>query len=141
MSFRDVLINNQTLNRLATAQPEERTASVQLMKVTASTPVIGGTNRHVYTVRTARVGPVNGVNDYEPAEEGNYDEDALSVSELSNDLTGYFSYGVDPVNIQGSQSPRPIPVGTFVVCVPHFDSDGEFIWLIINTQAIDGACT
>jgi len=34
-----------------------------------------------------------------------------------------------------------IPRGTYVFIVPYRGSDGTLLWLIVNTQAIDGTCT
>jgi len=65
---------------------------------------------------------------------------AVSVSELSNDATGWYSYGVDPANLSGTFDAVAIPTGTYVVIVPHRGSDGILTWLILNTQAIDGTC-
>ena len=77
MAFRDLLLNNQELNRVATGGPVEPLLSTQLLKVLTATLISGSTRRYLYTVRTARVGnsPT-----YTPAEEGTDDMDALSVS-------------------------------------------------------------
>jgi hypothetical protein len=66
----------------------------------------------------------------------------LSVSENGNGLPPTFiSYGVNSANLLGSFVPQQIPVGTPVVLTPHRMANGSLIWLIINTQAIDGTCT
>lgn len=64
---------------------------------------------------------------------------ALSISELGNDAN-VFSYGVPLADIPAGFSPKKIPNGTPVWCVPGRKTDGSFIWIIINTQAITGTC-
>jgi hypothetical protein len=64
------------------------------------------------------------------------------VSELSNTPpTTSISYGVSSANLLGSFGPVRIPDGTFVAMCPHRISTGALVYLIINTQAIDGTCT
>ncbi len=66
----------------------------------------------------------------------------FSVSEMSNTPpTTSISYGVSSANLLGSFGPVRIPDNTFVAMCPHRASTGELVWLIINTQAIDGTCT
>jgi hypothetical protein len=67
---------------------------------------------------------------------------ALSISELSN-RSGhpFYSYGVGAGGLPGSYVPQPIAIGTYVLLTPMRQNDGALRWLIINTQAIDGACT
>lgn len=68
--------------------------------------------------------------------------DCFSVSELSNTPpTTSLSYGVSSANLLGSFGPVRIPDGTFVVMCPHRNATGALVYLIINTQAIDGTCT
>ena len=63
---------------------------------------------------------------------------AYSVSELSNVPT--VGYGTTIANLPGGFVPVRIPNGHAVICTPHRKSDGTLVWLIINTQAIDGIC-
>ena len=56
-------------------------------------------------------------------------------------MTAQYSYGIDPSNLPGTFDAIAIPTGTFVLGVPHNLADGTFIWLIVNTQAVDGTCT
>ena len=67
---------------------------------------------------------------------------ALSVSELSN-RSGhpFYSYGVGAGGLPGSYVPQPIAIGTYVLLTPMRQLNGTLRWLIVNTQAIDGACT
>ena len=66
---------------------------------------------------------------------------AYSVSELSNvGPLGTFSYGVQGANLPAGWTPVRIPNGTAVILSAHRRADGSLVWLIINTQAIDGVC-
>ena len=138
MAFRSLMVNVSELDRLATEGAAVAQRETVLMKVTAASAISGATSRWLYTVQPARVGAAP---TYTPALEVEIDADALSVSELSNDATSRFSYGVDPTNLPGSFDAVQIPVGSYVLCVPHATADGSFIYLIVNTQAIDGECT
>jgi hypothetical protein len=132
------MVNVSELDRLATEGAAVAQRETVLMKVTAASAISGATSRWKYTVQPARVGAAP---TYTPALEVAISADALSVSELSNDATSRFSYGVDPTNLPGSFDAVQIPVGSYVLCVPHATADGAFIYLIVNTQAIDGECT
>ena len=138
MAFRSLMVNVSELDRLATEGAAVAQRETVLMKVTAASAISGATSRWKYTVQPARVGAAP---TYTPALEVAIDADALSVSELSNDATSRLSYGVDPTNLPGSFDAVQIPVGSYVLCVPHATADGSFIYLIVNTQAIDGECT
>ena len=138
MAFRSLMVNVSELDRLATEGAAVAQRETVLMKVTAAAAISGATSRWKYTVQPARVGAAP---TYTPALEVEIDADALSVSELSNDVTSRYSYGVDPTNLPGSFDAVQIPVGSYVLCVPHATADGAFIYLIVNTQAIDGECT
>ena len=138
MAFRSLMVNVSELDRLATEGAAVAQRETVLMKVTAAAAISGATSRWLYTVQPARVGAAP---TYTPALEVEIDADALSVSELSNDVTSRYSYGVDPTNLPGSFDAVQIPVGSYVLCVPHATADGAFIYLIVNTQAIDGECT
>ena len=138
MAFRSLMVNVSELDRLATEGAAVAQRETVLMKVTAAAAISGATSRWKYTVQPARVGAAP---TYTPALEVAISADALSVSELSNDVTSRYSYGVDPTNLPGSFDAVQIPVGSYVLCVPHATADGAFIYLIVNTQAIDGECT
>lgn len=64
---------------------------------------------------------------------------ALSVSELGNTATSV-AYGVNPGNLPTGFAPVRIPNDTAVLLFPYRRNDGSLIWLIVNTQAIDGTC-
>ena len=110
-----------------------------LMLTTAGTLIAGKDKRFLYTVKFCRIGDSP---NFEPA--ANADDtrtfSALSVSELTNTTLPY-SYGVAKANIPAGFAAVKIPDNTAVWCVPHRTADGTFIWLIVNTQAIDGVCT
>ena len=138
MAFRSLMVNVSELDRLATEGAAVAQRETVLMKVTAASAISGATSRWKYTVQPARVGAAP---TYTPALEVAILADALRVSELSDDAPSRFSYGVDPTNLPGSFDAVQIPVGSYVLCVPHATADGAFIYLIVNTQAIDGECT
>lgn len=122
-----------------TAQPlEVEPVTAHLMLVTNFTVIDAATWRYKYRVRRARVGNGTG---YAPSlvSTDPQEDDALSVSELSN-AGSYVSYGVLKTNIPAGFAPKAIPINTYVMCVPSRTLDGTFIWLIVNTQAIDGDC-
>lgn len=66
---------------------------------------------------------------------------AFSISELGNP-TGNYSYGNDPANFPTGIVPVRIPDGTPVLCRAMRNAhNGQTFYLIINTQAITGACS
>ena len=121
----------------AIAQPMEiEYVGAQLMKVTGSTQIDATNKRWSYTVRRAQVGPGGS---YTPTVTSNSAaEPAVSVSELSNGT--HVSYGVVRANIPVGFNPVAIPTNTYVLCVPSRTTLGTLLWLIVNTQAIDGTC-
>lgn len=126
--------------RAVSQQPRVEPISSQLMKVISSTVLDAANYRWVYTLRRAVVGPAG---TYVPSTTSDpLQETGLSVSELSNGvLPAFVSYGVGRANIPAGFAPQPIPNGTYVMTVPHRLSSGSLVWLIINTQAIDGVCS
>jgi hypothetical protein len=107
-----------------------------LGKVTSSTLITGTTARYLYAWVEATFG---GSSPYTPAVKSDgISGNAISVSELSNGT--YASYGVTVSNIPTGFSLKAIPVNTYVWVVPFRASDGTEIYLIVNTQAIDGVC-
>lgn len=109
-----------------------------LAKVTDATEIIGsGTKRWLYTIREATIGTTTGYVPTTSANEGAYF--ALSASELTN-AGNYYSYGVLKTNLPAGFDAVRIPTNTYVVAMKWWRSDGSSIYIIINTQAIDGAC-
>lgn len=123
----------------AISQPDrELPAAFDLFVVTGATEIGSGNYRWKYNLVRARVGnsPT-----YTPGSSSNtYVETGLCSSELSNGSIFYYSYGVQAANISAGWAPKQIPVGSYVVAVPHRTLDGTLVWIIIANQAIDGSC-
>jgi hypothetical protein len=116
--------------------------STCLMQVVSSTAISGYDHRWIYTVRDAVVTIGSNTFTASTGGMGSDTHSAISVSELSNGASGSagaFSYGVSKTSVPAGFAAVPIPDNSYVICVPHVGSDG-FVWLIINTQAIDGSC-
>lgn len=127
------------LNRAGRDYPTPSPYYPTLMKITAASAISGQDKRWLYTVVEATID--TGAS-YSPAlsvNTGSYS--ALSMSELTNNMaTNTYSYGVAKANVPAGFSAVQIPVGTYVMCVPYWRSDSSPIYLIINTQALDGVC-
>ena len=63
---------------------------------------------------------------------------AVSMSELGNGAK--VGYGVTVANLPAGFQPVQIPVGTPIWIVPWRQNNGSLLWLILNTQAVDGEC-
>ena len=124
------------LDRVVAAPQPHPPIVYLLARITGSSAIPGATKRFTYTWAEATFTGTTGA-----TKTGGLTGSAISVSELSNDATGDYSYGVDPANLPGSFDAVAIPTGTYVFIVPYRGSDGDLQWLIINTQAIDGECT
>jgi len=71
---------------------------------------------------------------------GSPEYDAFSVSELSN-TSSVYSYGHNFSDLPTNILPRKIPDNSAVLCVPSTNStNGNFVYLIVNTQALAGEC-
>lgn len=105
-----------------------------LGKVTGATALTS--NRWLYDWEEASISPANAL---AVKSFGLVAQKALSVSELGNTGTSV-SYGVNPANLPVGMAPVRIPDGTAVIVLPYRRADGSLMWLIINTQAIDGTC-
>ena len=131
------------VNRAARDYPTPMAYHPTLMKITDVSPINGQDSRWVYTVREATIGTTSSYLPGDSVNVGTYT--ALSVSELSNKTTSddlSYSYGVRKSNVAATgYQAKVIPIGTFVMAVPYWQSNGTRIYLIINTQAIDGTCT
>lgn len=73
------------------------------------------------------------------AKESSTASTAVSLSEVSNS-TAYYSYGVPKTDLPTGFTAKAIPDGTAVVMRNNRMSTGTFVYLILNTQAISGAC-
>lgn len=125
------------LNRVTDA-PQVHEPIPYLLAVITGTPglISGSTKRYTYDWAEATFTGTT-----PSTKSGGLTGSAISVSELSNDATSKYSYGVDPANLPGTFDAVAIPSGTYVFIVPYRGSDGTLLWLIVNTQAIDGTCT
>jgi hypothetical protein len=111
---------------------------LKLAKIIGATAISGADKRWLYSLQDAVIGAAA---TYTPQLNSNsITYDALSVSELSNNAVASYSYGVTKANLPAAFSAVRIPNGTYVVVTPHRCTDGSLVWLIINTQAIDGVC-
>jgi hypothetical protein len=111
-----------------------------LVKITAATPLgtAAGDWRWRYAFDSIDIGDAP---NYEPTVKTYPTSDyAISISELGNSATNA-AFGVDPSGLPTGFEPRQIPIGTPVWVVPYRNTEGTLVWLILNTQAIDGACT
>jgi hypothetical protein len=123
------------LDRAARSVDAFERRTLLLAKITASTVLDAGFARYTYSWEEAIL-TGGAATSKSPGLAGT----AISISELSNALVGKYSYGVDPVNLVGTFAPKAIPNGTFVLITPMRQQNGTLRWVIINTQAIDGAC-
>ena len=114
--------------------------------ITEATPVKTDaiTSKHIYRYRItpakwswAGIGNLPQVTQKNPAGPFYY---AFSISELGN-LADVYAYGVPLTDLPAGIAPKAIPLGTPVFCWGHKRTNGEFYYLIINTQAISGQCT
>lgn len=136
---KDLIVKkNKDLKRAAEYIPDRSTKNGALMEVTnAVTLGAASLYRWEYDVKYANV---SGTSPFNTSTKTNSQTmKALSVSELGNDAN-IFSYGVPLADIPAGFTPKRIPNGTPVWCVPWRKIDGTFFWLIINTQAISGTC-
>ena len=115
----------------------DHTPSVgMLAKIVSSALIATTVNRYLYQWEEAWVA---GAAPYGTVAKTNaLSGSALSVSELGNGT--YVAYGVTYSNIPAGFAPVAIPNGTPVWIVPSRKNNGELVWLILNTQAIDGTC-
>ena len=126
------------LARVISQPPREDPVAFDLFVVTGATEIGTGNYRWKYNLVRARVGNAS---TYTPGSSSNtFVETGLCASELPNATLGSFSYGVAAANIPAGWAPKQIPVGSYVVAVPHRTLDGTLVWIIIANQAIDGTC-
>jgi hypothetical protein len=107
-----------------------------LARIVSSALIATTVNRYLYQWEEAWIG---GAAPYTTVAKTNaLSGAALSVSELGNGT--YVAYGVTFGGIPAGFAPVAIPNGTPVWIVPSRKNNGELVWLILNTQAIDGTC-
>jgi len=109
-----------------------------LFKVINSALITSSDYRYLYTLKEAVVGAGPG---YAPTlSVNNPTYYGVSVSELSNPGPTY-SYGIQAANVPAGFVPVAIPNNSYVAGFLHYQQNGDIVVCIVNTQAIDGACT
>lgn len=135
----DIRRQQLDINRVASRSPQYPTMGqgMVLMKVVGSTLITGSDKRYLYTLREAVVAaPPN----YSPTQSVNTPQYyGLSVSELSNAGPTY-AYGITAGNVPAGFNAVAIPNDSYCAAFPHYTNTGDVVFLIVNTQAIDGAC-
>ena len=135
-TFNKPLESQQTdLDRAARRLDQFAPRTILLARITASTVLDAANFRYTYSWQEAILTSSSAA-----AKATGLTGTAISISELSNGVSGRYSYGVNPANLVGTFTPVAIPNGTFVLITPMRQLNGNLRWLIINTQAIDGAC-
>ena len=135
-TFNKPLESQQTdLDRAARRLDQFAPRTILLARITASTVLDAANFRYTYSWQEAILTSSSAA-----AKATGLTGTAISISELSNGVSGRYSYGVNPANLVGTFTPVPIPNGTFVLITPMRQLNGTLRWVIINTQAIDGTC-
>ena len=135
------IANNRPVDIANFCRPQPPTPNAfRLMFVSSSTAITGSSYRWLYKLQPARVGNTPSY-DPEPITTELDTYDGLSMSELSNDVPGLrCAYGVTISNLPTGIVPVKIPSESFVLAMSTKTLDGKQIYLIVNTQAVDGAC-
>jgi hypothetical protein len=115
--------------------------------ITGATAIESPNDKYMweYTIAEAEFTQTAGSYPVIQARTGGITGTAFSVSELGN-TTNTFSYGVGLNGVAQFTAVPPtifpvkIPNGVPVLCMPWRKTDGTFIYLIVNTQAISGTC-
>jgi hypothetical protein len=140
MSFLgDIRRQQLDIQRVASKSPQYPSMGqgMVLMKVISSTLITGSDKRYLYTLREA---VVSAAPTYAPTQSVNLPQYfGLSVSELSNAGPTY-SYGITAGNVPAGFTAVAIPTNSYCAAFPHYTTEGDVVFLIVNTQAIDGAC-
>lgn len=137
-TFNKPLESQQTdLDRAARRLDQFAPRTILLARITASTVLDAANGRYLYSWQEAiLIATASSA----AAKATGLTGTAISISELSNGVSGRYSYGVNPANLVGTFTPVAIPNGTFVLITPMRQQNGTLRWVIINTQAIDGTC-
>jgi len=65
---------------------------------------------------------------------------AFSISEMNN-MNNIYAFGIPAASLPATFTPVRIPNGTPVIAVPiRLNDTSAQVWIILNTQAVDGAC-
>lgn len=127
------------IQRAATSHDAPELINGCLARITGATVITSASSvyRWLYTWTEATIGAAPS---YTPAvKSGGIAGNAVSVSETGNTLTTV-AYGILISHLPVGFLPVRIPNDTAVWVVPNRCSDGTLLWVIINTQAIDGTC-
>lgn len=130
------------IERARTEVPPAPAPALRLFKITAAALIPGSDKRYVYSMTRAVIRKKNAslVDTYEPEDsDTNARYKGVSISELSNAGVAY-SYGVLKTNVPAGFAAVAIPDGSYVLAFPMAMADGGTVWIIINTQALDGSC-
>jgi hypothetical protein len=141
----------QTFNKSRATRLEETSNQYfgfGLFIVESSTQIGAGTEpyRWLYTIRPAAIKNATFAPDFSKAfiVPNSPQIQAISVSELGNSVNASpnrkYSYGIAESDLVGSIVPVKIPDGTPVIAMPYRTDSGVARYIIINTQAITGAC-
>ena len=118
------------IERSRTEVPPAPAPAMRLFKITAAALIPGSDKRYIYSMTRAVIKKKNAslVDTYEPEDsDTNARYKGVSISELSNAVpTGFAA--------------KAIPDGSYVVAFSMPMVDGGVVWIIVNTQAIDGTC-
>lgn len=110
-----------------------------LFKVRSATAISGQDARWTYSLDRVVVQPSSS-SYLTTASQTTARYTGISLSELSNALT-FYSYGVQEGNIPTGFAAVRIPNNAIVAAFPLYMTDGDTMWIIVNTQAIDGQCS
>jgi len=125
------------MSRAADGRPQYETRTIVLGVITGSTVLDASNYRWTYSWEEAILDNNSVIG---AQSKSAYQSTAISISELSNRAShNYYAYGVDKNQLFGFL-PVAIPIGTYVLLTPLRRLDGGLRWVIINTQALDGAC-
>lgn len=142
MAMRSQLDRRQTdLNRVANQRDDYPPDSMLVLGVVTGATQLGSAGAYRWTYDVTEAWMVG--TGYAAKSGGRSLSPAYSVSELStaNVVPQVVGYGTVVANLPAGFVPVRIPNGSAVILSPHRKSDGTLVWLIINTQAIDGICT
>lgn len=130
-------------------QPFQMTASAQfgLFKITNAALVNGATPalskyiwRYVVTPIKMSFAGISGLPTFAEITSPIVEYYAFSISEMNN-MNNLYAFGIPAASLPASFAPVRIPNGTPVIAVPiRLNDTSAQVWIILNTQAVDGAC-
>jgi len=141
-AIRDVSMAIMDVDRARRDVPPPEPPALRLFKITAAALIPGSDKRYIYSMTRAVVKKTNAalVDTYEPSDSQTRSRyKGISISELSNAGASY-AFGILKTTVPAGFAAVAIPDGTYVVAFPMTMVDGGVLWIIINTQAINGTC-